>query len=233
MHPYVHTWRVSRMSKHLVSAVTIVVSVVAGFAARADATCAPYDRRYEQAPLMQVKIGVADGKVHFQQKPEPCPPEPQTCALRQRAYLVPGDVVFVSSENQGFRCAYYGTAKGDIVAGFLPVAALEAAEDDGNLNSSFLAGTWTMLGQNPITFSAAANGKVHATGKAAWQGRPGVVHSGSFSATVELQGDSAQFRDSDCDVKIRRRGPYLVASDNSRCGGMNVHFQGIYVKKTK
>ena len=40
--------------------------------------------------------------------------------------------------------------------------------------------------------------------------------------------------ESSCVVKLRRRGPYLVASDNGNCGGLNVSFNGIYTKaKTK
>jgi hypothetical protein len=137
----------------------------------------------------------------------------------------------------GYRCAYFGTAKGDIVAGFLPTDALEATSNDGRLDAAFLSGTWTMLGENPITFTRPAGGTaVHATGKGLWSGRAGVVHTGSFSARGEPEGDSATFRGPgvvSCEVTVRRRGPYLVASDNSQCGGMNVRFQGIYVRRTK
>ena len=35
---------------------------------------------------------------------------------------------------------------------------------------------------------------------------------------------------SSCVVKLHRRGPYLVASDNNNCGGLNVSFNGIYTK---
>jgi len=216
---------------------TAVILFAGGARGQAAESCVPYDRRYEEAPLMQVKASIADGEVHFQRKAEVCPPGPESCPVRQKAYLVPGDVVFAGSELRGFRCAYYGTARGDIAAGFLPADVLEPAQDDGKLDSAFLSGTWTMLGQNPITFSAVGEREVQAKGKAIWRGRPSVVHSGSFSARAELQGDSVDFRDStgggNCEVKIRRRGPYLIASDNSRCGGMNVRFQGIYVKRIK
>jgi hypothetical protein len=33
-----------------------------------------------------------------------------------------------------------------------------------------------------------------------------------------------------CKVDLLRRGPYLVARDNSYCGGMNVRFSGILMK---
>ena len=34
--------------------------------------------------------------------------------------------------------------------------------------------------------------------------------------------------DDACTVTLRLLGPYLVASDNGGCGGMNVHFTGVY-----
>jgi len=90
-----------------------------------------------------------------------------------------------------------------------------------------------MLRGNPITFSASDGKKVQATGKATWHGRPGVAHYGSFSATAEPEGNSAEFREPPgrCQVNVHRRGPYLIVDDDSRCGGMNVRFQGIYVKR--
>jgi len=51
---------------------------------------------------------------------------------------------------------------------------------------------------------------------------------GAFSATAVPRGDSMTFEESPsgCEVRIRRRGPYLVINDNERCGGMNVRHQG-------
>jgi hypothetical protein len=201
--------------------------------AQSDEICATYAASYEDAPLMQVKSGIPGNKVHLQSKAESCPPAPKACASRQRAYLVPGDKVFAGPELRGFRCAYYGTAKGDIVAGFLPASTLESAQDDGDLSVAFLSGTWTMLGGNPITFTPAGDNEVEAKGNATWQGPPGVVHYGSFSARAQLQANLSEFRSANCEVKIRRRGPYLIVGDNGECGGMNVHFEGIYVKRTK
>jgi hypothetical protein len=212
---------------------TALVLAPCRISAQSQEICVPYDARYEQAPLMQVKANAANPKVYFQRTAEPCPAEPQACPSRQKAYLVPGDVVFAASEVNGFRCAYYGTAKGDIAAGFLPADVLEPANDDSTLDVSFLSGTWTKLRTNPITFTAAGTNAVQAKGTAQWHGPAGVVHYGSFSSRAQLQGNAAEFQDLNCVVKIRRRGPYLLVSDNSRCGGMNVHFQGIYVKRTK
>jgi hypothetical protein len=51
--------------------------------------------------------------------------------------------------------------------------------------------------------------------------------------TVKQGAKELVFRDdsgADCDVTMRRRGPYLVVDDNRNCGGLNVTFEGIYVR---
>ncbi len=192
-------------------------------------SCLAYDGHYEVAPLMRVRAGIPGGKVNFQKKAEPCA---AGCPSREKAYLVPGDVVFAGPELRGHRCAYYGTAKGEIVAGFLPPDALEEAQETGIIDSKFLAGTWVSLGENPITFKAADGNAIHAQGKAVWRG-PADAHLGSFSATAVPRGESMTLVDEACEVRVRRRGPYLLVDDNLHCGGVNVRFRGIYVKKAR
>jgi len=38
-------------------------------------------------------------------------------------------------------------------------------------------------------------------------------------------------RDAACAVTLERRGPYLLVNDNARCGGNNVRFVGIYIRR--
>ena len=65
------------------------------------------------------------------------------------------------------------------------------------------------------------------------------VNEGSFSAQAPLAAGQKElvFKEGDdessCVVKLHRRGPYLVASDNNNCGGLNVSFGGIYTKARK
>jgi hypothetical protein len=77
--------------------------------------------------------------------------------------------------------------------------------------------------------------KVRAKGEAGW---PGIGeharHTGEFSAAAAPAGREIAFREGDaaysCKVDLLRRGPYLVAQDNSHCGGLNVRFSGILMK---
>jgi hypothetical protein len=144
-------------------------------------------------------------------------------------------VVLAAGEANGFRCVLYVTAKGSRIANFLPSAALEPAPE-GRLDPAFLVGTWKSRdpGAQIILTPGEEDGAIAAEGGAIWEGdRPGAVHMGEFSGEATPTGGVLTYRgeeENDCEVTIRRRGPYLVVSDNLRCGGVNVTFSGVYVK---
>ena len=46
-----------------------------------------------------------------------------------------------------------------------------------------------------------------------------------------LQGREATFSSGVCKVTVRRYGPYLAVRDNERCGGRNLRFRGLYVRR--
>jgi hypothetical protein len=51
-------------------------------------------------------------------------------------------VVFGGPEDKNFRCVYYGTAKGKIIAGFVSTDNLVPFAEDQELTQDFLVGTW-------------------------------------------------------------------------------------------
>ncbi len=210
------------------------VALFVGAAAQAqNSECLTYDRYYETAPLFRIKAGAS--RVNFHSRPRPCPPG-APCRWRQKAYLLPGDIVLAGPEQSGFRCAYYGTAKGILIAGFLPAANLEPSAE-GRLSAEFLSGAWKMslgpaMTPNSIEIQPAGTHRVSASGDAYYQTEQ-TVNEGSFSCSGAAVADNAAqviFRDGACEVTVRRRGPYLVAADNGNCGGLNVSFEGIYTK---
>ncbi len=221
----------------LATAVVIALAIAASAAADAP-ECLLYDSAYETAPLFRVQAGGAEQRVYFYSRPNNCV-DAKSCAPRRGTYLVTGDVVFGGPEQSGFRCAYYGSAKGYLIAGFLPVKNLQTVNGDGEMSADFLAGNWqTSLGPkftpNTITIKGAGAGKLSASGEAYYQTAE-TVNEGSFecdSVTVEKGAKQFVCRDSsgDCEVTIRRRGSYLVVDDNRNCGGLNVTFEGIYVR---
>ncbi len=194
--------------------------------------CLSYDSEYENGPLFTVKPGTGSTRVYLYKQTRRCPND-QPCASRQKAYLVSNDVVFAGPPNQGFRCAYYGSASGKIVAGFIPIEDLQALAEDDGLSIDFVVGTWKYESDS-IEIKTAA-GRVSGDGQAYYQTSE-TVNEGSFSAQAPLVAGQKEltFKEGDdessCVVKLHRRGPYLVASDNGNCGGLNVRFNGIYTK---
>lgn len=198
-------------------------------------SCVAYDARYAEAPLFRI-VAKVGAKVYFFTRKEACAERRgASCAARTKTHLIDGDVVFGGPEDKNFRCVYYGTAKGTIVAGFIPSANLMPLVENEDLTQDFLVGTWTYEENPKIVITAVGENKVRAGGEASW---PGVGrqarHTGGFNAVGAPAGKEITFREGDdaysCKVDLLRRGPYLVAKDNSYCGGMNVRFSGILMK---
>ncbi|HTD29895.1 MAG TPA: hypothetical protein VK660_10955 [Xanthomonadaceae bacterium] len=192
-----------------------------------EAHCETYDAKYEAAPMLRVHPAAGDARVYLQKAVKACPAT-GACPQRQKAFLVEGDQVLASKAKDGFRCVYYGTAGGKLIAGFLPDSALTPAQEATQLTPDFLAGTW-YSGTDTVQIASRGQGKVHASGTATWQGM-GTMHDGSFEADASVSGMQVAFKDDTCEVQVRRRGNYLLLDDNSQCGGMNVRFEGIYVR---
>ena len=195
--------------------------------------CLSYDSAYENAPLFVVKPSIREERTYLYKQTQPCAKD-KPCGSRQKAYLVSGDVVFAGPPNQGFRCAYYGSSDGKIVAGFIPIENLKALVEDNGMSIDFAIGTWK-YDSDSIVIKAAAAGQVSGDGQAYYQTAE-TVNDGAFSAQAPLAAGQKELvfkegnDESSCVVKLHRRGPYLVASDNNNCGGLNVSFNGIYTK---
>jgi hypothetical protein len=198
--------------------------------------CLSYESAYENAPLFVVKTSPGEERAWLYKKTEPCPKD-KPCGSRQKAYLLSGDVVFAGPPNRGFRCAYYGRPNGKIVAGFIPDDDLKPLAEDTSMSIDFVIGTWNYESDS-IVIKAAAAGQVSGDGQATYQTAE-TVNEGGFSAQAPLAAGQKElvFKDGNdeasCLVKLHRRGPYLVASDNNYCGGLNVRFDGIYTKARK
>lgn len=195
--------------------------------------CLSYDSAYENAPLFQVKPRSGQQRVYLYKETQLCLND-KPCGSRQKNYLVTDDVVFAGPPNQGFRCVYYGSSKGKIVAGFIPVENLNPLAEDDGMSPDFVTATWNYE-DDSIQIKPAAAGKVSGDGQASYRTAE-TVNEGSFSAQAPLIAGQKELvfkegnDESSCVVKLHRRGPYLVASDNSNCGGLNVSFNGIYTK---
>ena len=166
----------------------------------------------------------------------PCPDDSAAC--RGQSYVVPGDTVLTGASRAGFVCAFYPGKRGGS-AGYVRQTEVAAQPLDANPALSAWAGNWAD-GDDTISLRVRGSQLV-ATGNAYWPSadpslkeRPGGPNLGEMSGTAAPNGNSVVFagKDSDdCRVQLTLLPPYLLASDNSNCGGANVRFDGVYRKK--
>jgi len=202
----------------------------AGEAPRIGATCEPGDLRFAAAPMFRIVTGTASGRVHFFARKLACRAG-AICAHRRADYLVDDDVVFAGPADRGFRCVAYGTRAGELVAGFLATEHLEPVTPERTLDAEFLIGEWRRDAASRIRIAGAGLAGLRADGAGVWKG-PNTINEGGFRAEFRPGIDPvAILRDDGCAVAIERRGPYLLANDNARCGGNNVRFVGIYSRR--
>lgn len=176
-----------------------------------------------------------------------CPSRAPACA--ERAYLVPGDRVIVSTRRDAFVCATYINARGIDRSGWLPADAV--AHDDGvaPVAPADWLGKWSRI-EADITVKAGKAGALRIEGDATFGAkdparvRRGAVNLGNIEGDVTPAGDRLSFAIGDgatlpvdkgdefgCKVWMRRVGPWLIVNDNNNCGGFNVTFRGFYTRK--
>ncbi len=172
-----------------------------------------------------------------------CPSAAPAC--RQKGYLVPGDVVLVGKSVGDYSCIGYIGARGPETISFLPTAAL-SPWPAGRPAPTDWAGSWRAP-ERTLTIAAAPGGALKVQGDATWgmgdqwRRANGGVHLGEVGGVARPVGGVLAFtmgedrtlpydagEETDCRVRMLRRGPYLLVYDTGNCGGLNVSFSGIY-----
>lgn len=174
-----------------------------------------------------------------------CPAATPVC--REKAFLVARDVVVTQpSEIGGFVCSTFVNARGHETTGWLPAEALEVVPFGAPTASSYV-GRWQRT-EAVITIKAGRNGGVVVDGAATWgaqdRGRAarGAVNTGEIGGAGRFVGNTVLVADDDvktfqtapdtaCAVQMRVVANYLLVQDNGACGGANVSFTGIYVRR--
>ena len=177
-----------------------------------------------------------------------CPSMAPEC--RARAFLVPGNDVLIGSSSNGFHCATYRSSTGVETGGYLPAAAI-ALPLRAEVKPVDWVGTWRRDRDANIKLTLAAGGQaITVDGDATWGSfdpqrvKRGAVHEGNLDETAVPHGNlialgqgydgSSSPLDktaiTDCLVRLRLFGRYLVVEDNQSCGGANVSFTGVYTR---
>lgn len=185
----------------------------------------------EQLRLAKV-VGANTTRAYFYYDPlrEGCP-NVSLEKCKEKSYLIPGDQLVVSKTYGNFICGWYSPAKGSPTVSWLLLSDLEITAPDAAPSPDKWAGTWSAYSSHSITIKNEATGSLWMRGEASWTGITGSVHIGNFNGSTRPQGNQATLDDGLCKVNFILVGGYLVANDNSRCGGANVSFDGVYWRK--
>lgn len=118
-----------------------------------------------------------------------------------------------------------GKGKLNTVFGWIPATRWRST-DNGPEPPDRWIGVWQNQ-SGKITIRLGDGGQLHVVGAGIWGGGAN-VHLGGFDMADILQEGVFVSEADGCQIAMRIVGDYLVAADNSRCGGMNVRFNGMY-----
>jgi hypothetical protein len=201
--------------------------------------------------LMKV---ASPGKLHFVKDGHGCPSTAPACVAS--AFLLPGDkVVAMASSHDWVQAIFTGGPPHYLsTGGWLPRSALAIARGDEASRSPALPGAWVGswhlndgkdgTGQD-IGIRASTDRRLEVKGAAlALVGTDHFPRTGDFDTTLALSGAEMTFspgpkdgapavidpslQSSNCVLRLRLLGPYLLVADNALCGGLGVTFAGVY-----
>jgi len=202
----------------------------------------------QQHPIVIGRIVTAKPRVYFLKDvsdDKSCPADTDAC--RQKAYLIPGDLVligkiFSDKANAAYACVVYESAaakKARWTKGWLPVASLAPVTPAPAPSCSDWTGDWVHASGH-ITIANGANDAVTIQGEAFYDAAQN-VHTGVIEATAKPARGLLQFADdgtipfddpkAECQVRMQRVEALLVVEDNNGCGGALVTFTGFYRRK--
>ncbi len=177
-------------------------------------------------------VGEKNARAYFHgDETDDCPAAGAKC--RQKAYVITGDTLVVTRRFGDYVCAWYSPPKGSETVGWVRADAVTLAEPDAAPPLARWLGAWEYAGQSIDIKRGAKAGALAVSGEAYWQGVGDNVHVGEIEFEAAPAGNLLKLEENEdlCAVRLQLVGDLLVVSDNLKCGGHNVTFNGIYRKK--
>jgi hypothetical protein len=173
--------------------------------------------------------GTKGTKLHFFNDDDGCPSADAKC--RMKSYLITGNQLLVGRRYGSWICSWYQPLKGSETVGWLPVDSLVISDRPASPALEKWLGQWKYGDQSLNIRRDRKAGFLMVQGDAIWRGSGDNVHEGSVAGRSLPQGNELIVTEEACRVTLKLVGDYIVASDNSECGGMNVRFNGVYRKR--
>lgn len=176
------------------------------------------------------------GRAYLIDSLEGCRSRDTFCEMMNRRYVIPGDKVITGEQRAGMVCVYFINSRGGD-AGWVQTSRLRPISFDITPSRHVWLGRWSDGGNPAIEITSRRN-RLDISGVSYWPGPDrqrdwpsGWPHSGSIDGNLNVSRNRAHYWDGSCRVDFILLNDIIVAFDNDRCGGMNVHFSGIYVKR--
>ncbi len=178
-------------------------------------------------------IGKKNEKVYFYGDDADCP---KNGDCRLKSYVVPKDEMIVSRTFGSFACSWFQPKKGAETVGWIEVNKLEEIATNSAPELDDWFGEWSYY-ENSITIGKGEkSGELAIKGDAFWKGLGDNVHIGELDHSAKPLRNVLKLGETEegefaCKVTMRLVGKFLIVSDNLNCGGVNVSFSGVYLKK--
>lgn len=193
-----------------------------------------FPRESESYSIARVTVKRAARSYFFGDEGE-CP-KAKNCRLK--SYLVRGDEVIVSRKFGNYACAWYQPKRGPETVGWIAVSDLEFQNILDAGGPAYWTGTWIFYDSTIKIASGKPEGTYNVTGTAFWKGLGDNIHIGEIDGTARYDATKNALLygfdmtgEYDCRVTLRRSGRFMIVADNLNCGGANVSFSGVYLRK--
>jgi hypothetical protein len=197
---------------------TAAVSAIAAAATGVGVAC---DERFFALDDATLRGGRAVGAVRIR-------------VLGGTAPIVPGQALLLGASRPGYVCALFPNGL-EARAGWIPqdrVAPAPQSVDPAPPLAAWV-GTWRQH-DNKIVLTRVGD-RLTANGEAYWPGKSIMpANEGEFSGTAAPSGRRLHFAadaPDPCVVDLTLAGEFLFVDDNRMCGGNNVAFSGIFIRR--
>jgi len=150
------------------------------------------------------------------------------------ALIVPGQALLLGLSRPGYVCALFASGL-EARAGWIPqgrVAPAALSVDPAPPLAAWV-GTWRQH-ENKIVVTRVGD-RLTANGEAYWPGKSIMpANEGEFGGAAAPSGRRLHFAadaPDPCVVDLTLAGEFLFANDNRMCGGHNVAFSGIFIRR--
>lgn len=201
-------------------------------AALAQSSDDPFCRegRYTKDASFTLATVVGEERAYFYGDMDGCPDLGEACRsssyVTPGSYVIAGDIVVISKMRAGFGCAFFPNKSGGN-AGWIKLSQLAILPSEQNPSITAWTGDWSDGAEEDVHIAISDDRELRVTGNAFWRGLSS-IHIGEVDGDLLRFGNRARYDEDLCVVDFTLLGDYLLIGDNSKCGGANVSFNGIY-----